>query len=442
MALVAYAGDAHVVSPLTDDDRTIANLLPALEPGIMPIPGSRPALATEQAVSLLRDSGLDRGHILLLTDGIRARDVDLISATLAGTAYRFSVLAVGTREGSPIPTGQGFFRDRRGNIVIPSLNKQPLKDLVSRHGGTYSDLVLEESDLDRILRTDLFDELESEQLLGRSADTWQDMGFWLLLLLVPVLLASFRRGWVLCIFLLPLPEPAQAFEWQELWLNRDQQGMRLLNQGDPAAAAGRFGDADWAATSHYRAGEFEQAEQLYRGRDHADAWYNRGNSLAHAGDLPGAIEAYEEALQRQPGMEDAEFNKQLLEQMMQQQEQQQQEQQNQEQDQQDQQQQQQNQQSQSQQGQQENQDQEQQGQENQQPQEQQDPGQPQQQGDRQGEPQQQALSERDAGEHEREMANEQWLRRIPDDPSGLLRNKFRYESRQREAERSDSDEAW
>src|SRR5690606_4082420 len=38
--LVAYAGDAHVVTPLTDDTATIANLVPALAPDMMPIYGS------------------------------------------------------------------------------------------------------------------------------------------------------------------------------------------------------------------------------------------------------------------------------------------------------------------------------------------------------------------------------------------------------------------
>ena len=32
---------------------------------------------------------------------------------------------------------------------------------------------------------------------------------------------------------------------------------------------------------------------------------------------------------------------------------------------------------------------------------------------------------------EERMAAEQWLRRIPDDPAGLLRRKFRYQYRQR-----------
>ena len=38
--LIAYAGDAHIVTPLTDDTPTIANLLPALQPDMMPVPGS------------------------------------------------------------------------------------------------------------------------------------------------------------------------------------------------------------------------------------------------------------------------------------------------------------------------------------------------------------------------------------------------------------------
>ena len=42
--LVSYAGDAFVVSPLTNDTNTISNMLPALRPDIIPVQGSRPDL--------------------------------------------------------------------------------------------------------------------------------------------------------------------------------------------------------------------------------------------------------------------------------------------------------------------------------------------------------------------------------------------------------------
>ncbi len=461
--LVAYAGDAHVVSPLTDDLRTIANLLPALTPDIMPVKGSRPGLAVEHAVRLLRDSGLENGQILLLTDGIHPGDSDEIARALSGTAFRLSVLGVGTEDGGPIPTGNGFLRDADGNIIIASLDRGPLQRLTSRFGGSYSDLELGDADILRILSTDLWDEDASEQLVGRSVDTWEDMGYWLALLLVPAALGAFRRGWLLCLLLVvPLAEPVHAQDWRDYFRNQDQRGQQLLEAGEPEAAAETFKNPDWAAAANYRAGEYERALEHYSQGDSADSWYNRGNSLARAGDLEAAIAAYGEALEKAPEMEDAAFNKALLEQLLQQQQQdpqQGQQQQDPQQGENDQQQQ-----SPQQSGQQQQEQQQQQpGQENQRadsgeqsPEEQeregqqnrgQDSGQENRQrreetqaeaGEQDGnEDAQQAALPRDPDEMEREMANEQWLRRIPDDPSGLLRRKFRYESRQRSRENPD-----
>ncbi len=447
-ALVAYAGDAHVVSPLTDDLRTIANLMPALTPGIMPVKGSRPSRAVEQAVRLLRDSGLEHGQILLVTDGIHRGDGNEIADALSNTAYRLSVLGVGTDEGSPIPTGEGFLRDDSGNIIVAGLERTPLKELAARFGGSYSDLELGDADVERILALDPWAEEDSEQLLGRSVDTWHDMGFWLAVLLVPVALGAFRRGYILCLLLLPLAEPGEARELRDYFLNSDQRGAELLEADEADAAAATFSNPDWAAAAHYRAGNYEQALDHYQQQDNADGWYNRGNSLARSGDLEQAIAAYEKALEQAPDMEDAAFNKALLEQLLQQQQQQQQQQQDQQGEQDQQQQDQQQDQQQSQQpdsGDQSGQPKPQQAENEGQPDQEQTPqdNQQQQQSQRanadgqqqpEGEPQQQAARPRDADEMEREMANEQWLRRIPDDPSGLLRRKFRYESRLRAQE--------
>ena len=222
--------------------------------------------------------------------------------------------------------------------------------------------------------------------------------------------------------------------------------MHLLEQGDAAAASREFKDPDWSAAASYRAGDYESALKHYRQSNDAQAWYNRGNSLAKNGDLPAAIEAYAEALKQQPEMEDAAFNKQVVEQLQQQQEEQQ------EQDQQNQDRQNQDQQNQDQQ----NQDQQDQDQQNQDPQNQDQQDRDQQDQDQQSRDQenqdreqreqeqqnrqQQAEQTKSQEETERELANEQWLRRIPDDPAGLLRRKFRYESQQRSEERRDSNE--
>src|SRR5690606_21250613 len=61
----------------------------------------------------------------------------------------------------------------------------------------------------------------------------------------------------------------------------------------------------------YRAGRHDEAERIWRQLPGADAAYNRGNALARAGRLEEALKAYDEALSRQPGMEDAVANRAL-----------------------------------------------------------------------------------------------------------------------------------
>src|SRR5690606_35107252 len=57
-ALITYSGDAHVVVPLTDDGNTIINLLPALEPAIMPSFGSNIRAALQLAQQQLDNAAI------------------------------------------------------------------------------------------------------------------------------------------------------------------------------------------------------------------------------------------------------------------------------------------------------------------------------------------------------------------------------------------------
>jgi Ca-activated chloride channel family protein len=463
--LIAYAGDAHIVTPLTDDTPTIANLLPALHPDIMPVPGSQPAAAMEQALGLLHSAGIRQGRILLVTDGVSASDSRGVTDVLQGTGMALSVMGIGTATGAPLPLPRGgFLKDSQGAIVMPALEEGDLRALAAASGGRYMRMQIDDSDLDYLLAETALDLPGQTLALDRSADTWEDQGYLLILLLLPVALALFRRGWVVCLLpllALPLPQPAQAGLWEDLWLTRDQQGQRALQQEDSEAAAQLFEDSDWAGTAAYRAGDYEQAAQRFADGDSADAWYNRGNALARSGQLEEAIAAYKESLQRAPERSDAQENLALLEALQQQQEQQQQQGEGeQNQDQQDQ-----GQQDQSQQDQQTGGNQESPPPDNEQgepaPPEQQsrpgedasqdnkpEPAQEPEEAEKQDNDAQQASPEAQPGEEqaapeqalnaqsqqadaEKDQAMEQWLRRVPDDPAGLLRQKFRYQSQQR-----------
>jgi Ca-activated chloride channel family protein len=441
--LVVYAGDAHAVTPMTDDVETIGNLVPSLLPNIMPVLGSKPLAGITLAMDLLANSALSNAHILLLTDGVFDSDVQPITELLASSGHRLSVMGFGTEQGAPIPMGQqGFLRDKNNAIVIPRLDRAPLQLLASNNNGHYVDAGLTDDDIEYLLDTDFLTENDNLVEVEREYDTWNEAGPWLLLLALPFAALAFRRGWLLSIAMLVMLAPSPktyAIEWQDLWKRGDQQGQEAFSQEEYAEAAEEFRDPAWRSAANYRNEDYEKVIQDLAPLDNPESNYNRGNALAKLQQYEAAIAAYDQALAEAPDLADAQHNKEIVEELLkkQQQEQQNQQQQNNEGDQQDQQQsdqqQQQNQQQQQQGQDQQNQDQAQQeGEQQEQNQQNQDQAQ---QGDKQSEEgeqqeQNQKPSESQASKEE-EQAMQQWLQRIPDDPGELLRNKFRYQSQQR-----------
>ena len=288
VGLVAYAGDAFTVAPLTDDVANVALYLDALDPSVMPVDGQRADRAIEWSARLLRQAGFDRGDILLLTD--HAGGDAIAAATVArADGYQVSALGLGTPSGSA-------YRDPAGGISHARLDAGSLRALVAAGGGNYASLAPDASDLQSlgVLEPRL---AGVDATLGdaRSRD-WQDGGFWLLPPLMLLALLAFRRGGaaaaVLLLVWLPM-RPAAAFEGEDLWQRPDQQAHERLMRGADA----------------YRAGEFDQAADAWRGLPGADAQYNLGNAHAKAGRYREAIEAYDRALAREPGMADAIANR-------------------------------------------------------------------------------------------------------------------------------------
>ncbi len=69
----------------------------------------------------------------------------------------------------------------------------------------------------------------TEQGPKRTGDLWQDAGVWLLWPLALLAAAAFRRGWLLMLaLLLWQPAPAEAFSWNELWHNQQQQAYQAF----------------------------------------------------------------------------------------------------------------------------------------------------------------------------------------------------------------------
>jgi Ca-activated chloride channel family protein len=98
------------------------------------------------------------------------------------------------------------------------------------------------------------------------------------------------------------------FRFVDLWLTPDQQGQRAFDRGEYAEAARRFEDPLWKGTALYLEQDFASALAEFARLDTAEAWFDRGNALAHLERYEEAVEAYEKALELQPEFPRAEAN--------------------------------------------------------------------------------------------------------------------------------------
>ena len=313
VALIVYSANAFTVTPLTSDTDTIIALINSIDTSIMPSRGSYPALAIDKGLQLLNQASVSNGEIILVTDGGITSDSFSSAQKLRDEGYRLSALGIGSMNGAPIPkeTG-GFITDNTGQITISRLEVDDLKDLVEIGGGNYTSITSNDQDIDTLLSEVYSAVRESDDSV--TTDQWKEFGPWLLLIIVPFGSLLFRKGCVF-IFLLtimPIDNSVYALDWNDLWKTRDQQAKEAMESGDYDKAIELFEDSEWLAAAHYRAGNYRQSANGYNNNSNIDHLYNHANSLAKIGQFEEAIENYEKVIAEEPNAEDALYNLNLL----------------------------------------------------------------------------------------------------------------------------------
>ncbi|MEP7096945.1 MAG: VWA domain-containing protein [Dokdonella sp.] len=320
-ALIGYGEDAFVAAPLTDDVETVRNLVDSLDPSTMPVAGNATARAIATASALIEQAGLHRGEIILIADSV-SDDAAAAARRAHARGFTVSVLGVGTATGAPVPLAQGDFeKDANGNVVMARFDEAGLRAVASAGGGRYAHLTADARDLDALLAadsSDIGDHGRSNAPSETAQDArWRDRGPWLLLLLLPLALCGFRRGWLMVLAIAialaaPIPQ-AQAASLADLWQRPDQQAATALADGDAKHALDVAHSPQWRASAAYRAGDYAAAVDDYAKLHGADDAYNKGNALAKLGRYEDAIKAYDDALKAAPQMADAQANRQAVE---------------------------------------------------------------------------------------------------------------------------------
>ena len=327
--LIAYAGSAHQVIPLTNDPDIIRQFLAALDSRMMPKPGKFPEAVIPLADQMLRDASAP-GTLLMIGDGVGPNSAEQFDRYFSDAPYQLLVLGIGLTELS-----EGQLADQQFGGAHLALQDNALKELASAANGSYQRTSADKSDVQRINR--LID--HHLAAVGDSDLPWVDAGYFLLYPISLMFLLWFRQGWTLnaCLALffiqsLSISQPtfaepqsghirASVFDrigdgFLDLWLSPDQQGRYYFEKGDYQHAARKFKNPAWQGTAYYYAENFAAAAELFTQIDSPAGRFNLANALAQGQHYVAAVKVYSQVLAEQADHADALKNRAFVQQII------------------------------------------------------------------------------------------------------------------------------
>lgn len=196
LGLVVYAGEAYSVAPVTSDAKTLSNLANTLDLNMMPVSGANLSLGLSLAAKLLHQAQASPAVITVITGSIPDTSAINTARQLAQQNIRINVLGVATAQGAPmLSTNGNFVKDEQGELILSKLDREALQRLAQAGKGHYVAFSETDQDIKTLLGDIRHTQALSKLLKDAKLAQWQDRGQWFLLLLVPLALLAFRRGW-------------------------------------------------------------------------------------------------------------------------------------------------------------------------------------------------------------------------------------------------------
>lgn len=193
--MVVFSSEPFVVSPLSSDSKTIANMVPVIDSSIVPIQGVDISKALNKSADLIRNTGLTNGQILLIT-GNNPNSNDINTAKqLSNSGFQVNILAVASENATPDINSQGNFADNNGNVTLSKIDTNALEQLANAGGGKFMLYTKDNSDVEYFSNSENFSG-SSAAKNGIQSNLWQDQGHWLIWLAVLLALFFARKGWL------------------------------------------------------------------------------------------------------------------------------------------------------------------------------------------------------------------------------------------------------
>jgi len=205
IGVVAYAGSAFPVLPLTTDYGVAKMFVQSMSPGMVSSQGTSLEEAIRISESYFDKESKTSKLVILISDGedhSEGAKTTAEEATKAG--LKILTIGLGTAKGGPIPLKkngvvESFQRDRQGEVVITKLNETTLQEIAKATKGDYINgtstkevVSFVKNALENIEKT----EFESTQFTDFNSQFQWFLGFGMLLLFIDIFLLEKKTSWL------------------------------------------------------------------------------------------------------------------------------------------------------------------------------------------------------------------------------------------------------
>lgn len=339
VGIVAFAGDAQVMCPLTTDVEAAKLFLDIIDPSNMPHPGTNIQHAIETAASLFDPSDATSKALVLITDGDNLDgDPGLATRIAIENRIRLFAVGVGTPEGTTVPDAQGqgtsYMKGPDGKIVVSRLGERLLLVMAKATDGRY--FRSESINLDAL--TGALDQIQKRAIGGGEFVEYEEryqifllVGF--VLLFAGVLISDRRGAWfpnvawparsgaIVVVAALALAVPAHAGVGSTMRRGLALERGKKYDEAIKAYQEALVLEPDNVRIHYDMARALYEKNQLPEAADHfqlgvltksktlkANTLYNLGNTEFKQGQLDQAIASYTLALVQNPGDVEAKQN--------------------------------------------------------------------------------------------------------------------------------------
>lgn len=171
--MIAFSSEAFVVSPLTSDSKTIANLVPVINSSIMPVQGVDISKALQKSAELIKNAGYSQGEIILISDGAPTSTDEATATELAKNGYTTTVLAMAND--STEKSYEKLAQDGDGKLIA---------------------FTKDNSDVEQLIANASHDSSQKMNNKLNNATMWRDEGHWLIWIALVLAIFVSRKGWL------------------------------------------------------------------------------------------------------------------------------------------------------------------------------------------------------------------------------------------------------